>query len=96
MADQIKNPELAETLPRRYVDFNDGTFGEKIAVSTTDPIQLNGDLIADTFGNLNDTKVTNPDAASATIPALLRGILKALNDQTVLLQTIADNTTPAP
>lgn len=39
--------------------------------------------------------VTDPTLAADT-NQLLRGILKALNDQTALLQTIADNTTPAP
>lgn len=37
--------------------------------------------------------VTDP-AAAADISQLLRGILTALNAQTVLLQTIATNTTP--
>lgn len=39
--------------------------------------------------------VTDPTAA-ADVNQLLRGILKAVNDQTALLQTIADNTTPTP
>lgn len=94
MADVKKNEIQAGTLPRLYKDNGDGTFAEKVAVTADDPIQLTGDVMVDTLGALNDAKVTNPDAASATIPALLRGILKALNDQTVLLQTIATNTTP--
>lgn len=39
--------------------------------------------------------VTDPTEA-ADINQLLRGILKAVNDQNVLLQTIADNTTTSP
>lgn len=38
--------------------------------------------------------VTNP-ALAADTNQLLRGILKVLNDQTALLQTIVENTTPA-
>lgn len=38
--------------------------------------------------------VINP-AAAADVNQLLRGILTALNEHTVLLQTIATNTTPA-
>lgn len=58
------------------------------------PITLTGDVIVDTLGALDDTKEIDPEAATATIPALLRGILKALNDQTALLATIASNTAP--
>jgi uncharacterized membrane protein len=35
-----------------------------------------GSITADTLGELNDAAVTDPDAASATMPALLRGILE--------------------
>ncbi|MBX9827287.1 MAG: hypothetical protein K2Y27_20140 [Xanthobacteraceae bacterium] len=46
------------------------------------------------LGALTNTKVTDPDAASATIPALLRGILAELKAQTLLLTDIKTNTTP--
>ncbi len=39
---------------------------------------------------------TDPAAAGATDNSLLRGILSELQAQTVLLQTIATNTTPTP
>jgi len=96
MADQIKNEIQAEVLPRLYVDNGDGSFSEKVALNAADPVQLTGDVVVDTLGALNDAKVTNPDAASATIPALLRGILAELKTHTTLLTTIASNTTPAP
>ena len=44
-------------------------------VGTEGDINLTGDVIVDTFGTLADAAETDPDAASATIPALLRGIL---------------------
>lgn len=50
---------------------------EIIAVDPTS-ITLTGDVVVDTFGALDDAKVTNPDAASATIPALARGQLAEL------------------
>lgn len=39
-------------------------------------------------------KVTDPDAATATIIGLLRGILEELQAQTVLLTSIETNTEP--
>ena len=64
-------------------------------------LEITGDLMVDTFGALDDAKVVDPDAASATIPALLRGILEELQAQTALmtaanakLDDIVTNTTP--
>lgn len=57
-------------------------------------LSLTGNVVVDTFGALNDAKVTDPDAASATIPALLRGILAELQAHTALLNDIKTNTTP--
>lgn len=62
---------------------------------------IEGDAVVDTtvlealVGALDATKVTDPDAASASTNALLRGILEELQAQTVILGTIATNTTPA-
>lgn len=39
------------------------------------PVELTGDVMVDTFGALDDAAEADPDAASATIPALLRGSL---------------------
>lgn len=44
------------------------------------PVELTGDIAVDTWGALDDAKVINPDAASATMPALARGQLKQLVD----------------
>ena len=66
-------------------------------------LNLTGDVIVDTLGGLDDAAVTDPDAASATVPALLRGILAELQAQTTLLTTLSGllddiktNTTPTP
>lgn len=40
-------------------------------------ITLTGDISVDTWGALNNAAVNDPDAASATVPSLLRGILEA-------------------
>ncbi len=45
-------------------------------VGTDSDITLTGDVVVDTLGALDDAKVVDPDAASATLPALLRGVLK--------------------
>lgn len=74
-------------------DMGDGTYAEVVAFTADSPVQLTGDVVVDTFGALNDSKVTDPDAASATIPALLRGILSELQSQTALLDDIKTNTT---
>jgi hypothetical protein len=44
-------------------------------------ITLTGDVVLDTFGALDNTKVVDPDAASATVPALLRGLLNAQGNE---------------
>lgn len=68
-----------------------------VPVAVTDieggTIELTGDVIVDTLGALDDAAETDPDAASATIPSLLRGILAELQAQTALLETIVTNTT---
>jgi hypothetical protein len=88
----------------KYVDQGDDTYAPAVQiVGANEPIQLTGNVVVDTFGALDDTKVVDPDAASATIPALLRGILEELQAQTAiltahtaLLTDIETNTTPAP
>jgi hypothetical protein len=61
---------------RKFQDLGDGTYAEVVAIGgTVGTITLTGDLVVDTLGALNNARVTNPDAASATIPALLRGLL---------------------
>jgi len=47
------------------------------------------------LGAIANAAVTNP-ASSATVISLLKGILTLQAAANVLLQTIADNTTPAP
>lgn len=96
-----KNGITGEVLARRFKDMGDGTFAEVTAFTADSPVTLTGDVVVDTLGALNDAKVTDPDSASATIPALLRGILDKL-DQLITLQTAANskldnivtNTTP--
>jgi hypothetical protein len=73
-------------------DMGDGTYAEVVAFTADSPVQLTGDVVVDTLGALNNAKVTDPDAASATIPALLRGMLDEMQAQTALLTTIAANT----
>lgn len=53
----------------------DGSYRVTV-VNTEAPVSLTGNLVVDTLGAVDDTKVTDPDAASATIPALLRGLLE--------------------
>lgn len=50
-------------------------------VSSVDPVTLTGDVVLDTFGALDNAAENNPDAASATIPSLLRGILEAFGSE---------------
>lgn len=61
-------------------------------VETEGDINLTGDVIVDTFGTLADAAETDPEAASATIPALLRGVLEQQAEMIVLLTTIVANT----
>lgn len=88
---------------KRLIDQGDGTWAEGVTIVGLDtPVQITGDAVVDTaalealFGPLNAAKVTDPDAASATLLALLRGILEEMQAHTALLTTIASNTTPGP
>jgi len=49
-----------------------------LLVTVDDPVVLTGDIVVDTLGALNDSSEVDPAAASATIPALLRGQLATL------------------
>lgn len=74
MADRMFN-SLGD-VPRLLKDMGDGTWAEVVAFAADGSVTLTGDVVVDTFGALDDTPVSDPAAASATIPALLRGILK--------------------
>lgn len=82
-------------LLKKLKDLGDGYHAEVVSFDADGNVTLTGDVVVDALGALNDAKVTNPDAASATIPALLRGILAELKTQTTLLDDIKTNTTPA-
>jgi hypothetical protein len=94
MAD-VEFPAHVLGVTEKFVDQGDGTHARGVAiVGLTEPVTLTGNLVVDTLGALDNAAVTDPDAASATIPALLRGILTELQAQTALLTTIASNTAP--
>lgn len=76
MAD-VPSPSRQAGVTEKYVDMEDGTHALGVTiVGLETPVELTGDVVLDTFGALDDAAVTDPDAASATIPALLRGILE--------------------
>lgn len=63
-------------ITRLYKDLGAEVFAPAVAIAGLDgDVTLTGDVVVDTLGALNNAKVVNPDAASATIPALLRGAL---------------------
>ena len=72
-----------------FKDLGDGTHAPGVAIMGLDgDVTLTGNLMADTLGALDNAKVVNPDAASATIPALLRGILKQQVDILTAVQAL--------
>ncbi|MBX3490900.1 hypothetical protein [Parvibaculum sp.] len=92
MAD-VEFPAHVAGVTEKFVDMGDGTHARAVAVVGVDgDVILSGDVVVDTLGALDDSAEDNPDAASATIPALLRGILAEMKAQTALLTTIAENT----
>jgi hypothetical protein len=117
MADQdlrtsIRDGNATAHVTKRFVELATGVYAEVVAIGATETdVILTGDVVVDTLGALNNAKVVDPDAASATIPALLRGILAqqvailaaigaagdAAGANTVIgqLKQIAENTTPA-
>lgn len=83
----------------KFVDQGDGTHARGVAiVGLEGDVNIAGDAVVDTtalealVGPVNATAVTDPDAASATMLALLRGILTELQAQTALLTSIETNT----
>jgi hypothetical protein len=100
-----------ETIKRRLTDIGGGAHAETVAIAGVDgDVVLTGDVLVNTLGALDDPAEQDPDAASATIPSLLRGVLAqqaallavlgtdsdTAGDPTVigLLKQIAANTTP--
>jgi hypothetical protein len=62
---------------KRLRDMGDGTWAEVVVIGGDEvPITLTGDLVVDTLGTLGDDPESDPAAASATIPSILRGLLK--------------------
>ena len=68
-------------------DLGGGNYAQVVALALDAPVTLTGNVVLDTFGALNDAKETDPDAASATIPALLRG---QLAETELFAQKLAD------
>lgn len=94
MADKIFESHVAG-ISEKFVDQEDGTHARGVTIVGLDtPVELTGEVSVASWGDVDDAKVTNPDAASATVPALLRGLLAEAKAQTALLTTIASNTTP--
>lgn len=72
----------------------DGKLALDVAIASSDAeINLTGDVVVDTLGALDDAAVVDPDSGSATIPALLRGILT--QDVAILAKIIAAPATAA-
>jgi hypothetical protein len=71
-----------------------GESGAAIYVSEDDPLPVSAVASGGALGALTDDAETDPDAVSASIASILRGILTELQAQTVILNTIATNTTP--
>jgi len=62
----------------------------KVKLVNSDTVNLTGSVVLDTFGALTDGVEPNPDAASATIPSLLRGLLAT---EAADFETVAANAT---
>lgn len=95
MAD-VEFPAHVAGVTEKFVDLGDGTHARGVAlVGAESPVEITGDAVVDTsalealVGPLDASPEDDPEAASATVTALLRGILAELKAQTVLLTTIA-------
>lgn len=95
MAD-VNFPAHVAGVTEKFVDQGDGTHARGVAiVGLEGDVEITGDANVDTsalealVGALDASAQTDPDAASATMLALLRGILTELQAQTALLTTIA-------
>lgn len=73
---RLQGTRATSYLLETYVDQGDGTHARGITIVGLDtPVELTGDVMVDTLGDLDDAKELDPDAASATLPALTRGVL---------------------
>jgi hypothetical protein len=95
MAD-VNFPSHVAGVTEKFVDQGDGTHARGVTiVGLETPVEITGDANVDTsalealVGGLDDLPEADPEAASATMLALLRGILAELKAQTALLTTIA-------
>lgn len=86
-------------LLKKMHDLGDGHHAEVVALGGFEgDVTITGDAVVDTtalealVGPLDATAEDDPDAASATVAALLRGILAQLVAANALLTTIAANT----
>lgn len=97
MADiTVKTPvRQAAVAPRGFVleklvEIDTDVYARGVAIVGADtPIDLTGDVVVDTLGALDDSAETDPDSASATIPALMRGSLAQLLASVTALQSLA-------
>lgn len=89
----VSDANGAQYATKLFRELSSGVYAETVALGALDgEVTLTGDLVVDTLGALNNAKVVNPDAASATIPALLRG---ALAQQVALVAAVATEATLA-
>lgn len=73
----------------KMVDIGDDVYAPGVTIVGLDtPVELTGSVSVDTWGALDDAKETDPDAASATIPALVRGLL---NTELLYAERLADS-----
>jgi hypothetical protein len=86
---------------KKLLDLGDGHHAEVVAIGGLEgDVVISGDANVDTsdlealVGPLNAAAEEDPAAASATLLALLRGILAQLVDANATLTTIAANTAP--
>lgn len=75
---------------KRLQEIDTGVYADVVAIGGVEgDITLTGDLVVDTLGALNNAKVVDPDAVSATLPALTRGQLTQLLTMVTRLTAIA-------
>lgn len=81
---------------KKLLDLGDGHHAEVVALGGFEgDVTIEGNAVVDTsalealVGGLDDAAEGDPGAESATMLALLRGILAEMKAQTALLETIA-------
>ncbi len=75
---------------KQLAEIGEGVYADVVSIGGAEgDINLNGDVIVDTLGALDDSKELDPDAGSATLPALARGQLSDLNDIVTATQQVA-------